>query len=77
MAPNALPRTDELVDPRIPNTLSADASPGAAGERTVPSSPATARLGSWAWAGPPWRSISTAATDLARGVVAPSGSASR
>ena len=54
MAPNALPRTDELVDPRIPDTLSADASPGPAAERTVPSSPATARLGPWVWAGPPW-----------------------
>ena len=76
MAPNALPRTDELVDPRIPDTLSADASPGPAAERTVPSSPATARLGPWVWAGPPWRSSSPTATDLARGVVAPSGSAS-
>ena len=28
MAPNALPRPNELVDPGTPNTLSADASPG-------------------------------------------------
>ncbi|MFH0750214.1 MAG: hypothetical protein V2B17_00085 [Chloroflexota bacterium] len=28
MAPNALPRPNELVDPGTPNALSADASPG-------------------------------------------------
>ena len=28
MAPNALPRPNELVDPGTPHTLSADASPG-------------------------------------------------
>jgi len=28
MAPNTLPRSNELVDPGTPNTLSADASPG-------------------------------------------------
>ncbi len=28
MAPNALPRPNELVDPGTPNTLSDDASPG-------------------------------------------------
>jgi len=28
MAPNALPRPNELADPGIPNSLSADASPG-------------------------------------------------
>jgi hypothetical protein len=28
MAPNALPRPNEFVDPGTPNTLSADASPG-------------------------------------------------
>ena len=28
MAPSALPRPNELVDPHTPNTLSADASPG-------------------------------------------------
>ena len=28
MAPNALPRPNELVDPGTPNSLSADASPG-------------------------------------------------
>jgi hypothetical protein len=77
MAPKALPRPNELVDPGTPNTLSADASPGRstagltmiplqARRRIgpVPASPASARSGSWAWAGPPWRSSSSAATDL-------------
>lgn len=76
MAPNALSRPNELVDPGTPNTLSADASPGRstaglpmiplqAGRRIgpVPASPASARSGSWAWAGPPWRSSSSAATE--------------
>lgn len=75
MAPNALPRPNELVDPGTPqNTLSVDASLGwstaglpviraSGGCRIGPvsASPASARSGSWAWAGPPWRSSSSAA----------------
>jgi hypothetical protein len=77
MAANALPRTNELVDPGNPCALSADASAGRstawltmipasgrAPDRTGPSLPASARSGSWAWAGPTWRSNSSAASDL-------------
>jgi hypothetical protein len=77
MAAKALPRTNELVDPGNPYSLSADASAGRstawltmipasgrAPDRTGPSLPASARSGSWAWAGPTWRSNSSAASDL-------------
>ena len=76
MAPNALPRPNELVDPGTPDTLSADASPGRstagltmiplqAGRPIgpVPASPASVQSGWWAWAGPSWRSSSSAATE--------------
>ncbi len=70
MASNALPRPDELVDPGIPDTLSADASRG----RSMAGW--TVQSGSWAWAGPRWRTSSSAATDPVGGNVAFTGSAS-
>lgn len=76
MAPNARSRQNKLVDPGTPYLLSAGASPGPstagltmipasgrAPDRTGPSLLASARSGFWVWAGPPWRSSSSAATD--------------
>ena len=68
MAPNALPRRNELVDPGTPNSLSADASPG----RSTAGSTMVRALG-----GAPDRTGLSLARLCAIGIVGLGGAASR